>query len=128
MPNAGDATHDTHHGELVIEFVGASYAVASGRPLVSNLNLTVRAGETMVLLGRSGSGKSTTLKLINRMLDPTAGEVRVLNKLTTAWDETQLRRRIGYVIQDIGLFPHRTVARNIETVPRLLGWDPRKTA
>lgn len=108
--------------EAAIEFKGAAYSF-SDRPLIADLNLRVRTGETMVLLGRSGSGKSTTLKLINRMLDPTSGEVRVLGKRTTDWDATELRRRIGYVIQEIGLFPHRTVARNIETVPRLLGWD-----
>src|SRR5947209_16329091 len=98
--------------EPAIEFSGAAYAVSGGRALVSDVNLRIRTGETMVLLGRSGSGKSTTLKLINRMLDPTSGQVRVLGKVTIQWDATQLRRRIGYVIQDIGLFPHRRVARN----------------
>ncbi len=113
---------------VAIAFEAASYAAAGGAVLVSDINLQVRTGETLVLLGRSGSGKSTTLKLINRMLDPTAGEVRVLGKPTRAWEATELRRRIGYVIQDVGLFPHRTVARNVETVPRLLGWERERMA
>jgi|SRR5581483_3411528 len=128
MADRNDVVRNESSAQLAIEFVGAGYSTAGGRPLISDLNLRVRPGETMVLLGKSGSGKSTTLKLINRMLDPTVGEVRVLGKPTTSWDATQLRRQIGYVIQDIGLFPHRTVARNIETVPRLLGWERNRLA
>lgn len=123
MPDRSDTSHLTSSNEGVIEFVATSYATADGSALVSGLNLSIRSGETMILLGRSGAGKSTTLKLINRMLDPTSGQVRVLGKPTVDWEPTQLRRRIGYVIQEIGLFPHWTVARNIETVPRLLGWE-----
>ena len=118
-----DRSHSSHSNEVAIEFVAASYATVDGSALVTDLSLNVRSGETMILLGRSGAGKSTTLKLINRMLDPTSGQVRVLGKPTIDWEPTQLRRRIGYVIQEIGLFPHWTVARNIETVPRLLGWE-----
>jgi osmoprotectant transport system ATP-binding protein len=84
-------------------------------------------GETLVLLGRSGSGKTTTLKLINRLLEPTGGEVRVENKTTTVWDAIELRRHIGYVIQESGLFPHFTVERNIGLVPRLKRWPEEKT-
>jgi osmoprotectant transport system ATP-binding protein len=76
-----------------------------------------------VLLGRSGSGKTTTMKLINRLIDPTSGEVRVDGKPTIEWDPIRLRRRIGYVIQEVGLFPHLTVEENIGVVPRLEGWD-----
>jgi osmoprotectant transport system ATP-binding protein len=85
-------------------------------------------GETLVLLGRSGSGKTTTMKLINRLIDPTAGEVRVDGKATVEWDPIRLRRRIGYVIQEVGLFPHLTVEENIGVVPRLERWDPGRIA
>jgi osmoprotectant transport system ATP-binding protein len=84
----------------------------------------VEAGETLVLLGRSGSGKTTALKTVNAMLLPTAGEVFVEGRATTAWDPIRLRRRIGYVIQDSGLFPHYTVAQNVALVPRLERWRP----
>jgi osmoprotectant transport system ATP-binding protein len=87
------------------------------------LNLQIQRGETLVLLGRSGSGKTTTLKLINRLLVPTEGEVLVEGRATTAWDAIRLRRRIGYVIQEVGLFPHFTVERNVGLVPALEGWD-----
>jgi osmoprotectant transport system ATP-binding protein len=93
-----------------------------GRDLVTQLSFTVRTGETLVLLGRSGCGKSTTLKLINGLLMPSSGEIWVAGKSTTQWDLIQLRRQVGYVIQDIGLFPHFTVARNVGLVPSLLGW------
>ena len=91
-------------------------------------SLTSRSkpGETIVLLGRSGSGKTTALKMVNGLLLPTAGEVLVDGKPTTAWDPVGLRRRIGYVIQDVGLFPHFTVERNVGLVPRLEGWDEPK--
>ena len=93
----------------------------------SNLNSAVRAGAKLwCLLGRSGSGKTTTMKLINRLIDPTAGEVRVEGKPTVEWDPIRLRRRIGYVIQEIGLFPHLTVEENIGVVPRLEGWAPER--
>jgi osmoprotectant transport system ATP-binding protein len=78
------------------------------------------------LLGRSGSGKTTTMKLINRLIDPTSGEVRVERKATLDWDPIRLRRRIGYVIQEVGLFPHLTVEENIGVVPRLEGWAPAR--
>ncbi len=87
--------------------------------LLSRISLTVRRGETLVLLGRSGAGKTTALKLINRLLDPTEGEVRVEDRPTTEWNPFELRRHIGYVIQETGLFPHYTVEQNISVVPRL---------
>ena len=108
-----------------IEFAHTSFRL-NERPLLQELTLSVKQGETLVLLGRSGSGKTTTLKLINRLLLPTAGEVRVNGRLTTDWDPIQLRRSIGYVIQDGGLFPHFTVERNIALVPRIENWpQPR---
>ena len=105
-----------------IEFADVSFRLPDSRTLLSDLTLQVNRGETLVLLGRSGSGKTTTMKLINRLIDPTEGEVRVEGKSTLAWDPIQLRRRIGYVIQEIGLFPHLTVEENVGVVPRLEGW------
>jgi osmoprotectant transport system ATP-binding protein len=111
--------------EYVIEFRDVDFIV-SGKKLLANLNFCVRRGETLVLLGRSGSGKTTSMKLINRLIDPTSGEVRVEHKRTLEWDPIRLRRRIGYVIQEIGLFPHLTVEENIGVVPRLEGWPPER--
>jgi osmoprotectant transport system ATP-binding protein len=105
-----------------IEFDRVSFRL-NGRPLLENLSLVVNNGETVVLLGRSGSGKTTTLKLINGLLTPSEGEVRVSGRSTAKWDPIRLRRSIGYVIQDGGLFPHFTVERNIALVPSIEGWD-----
>jgi osmoprotectant transport system ATP-binding protein len=112
--------------EKSIEFHHVSFRLPDGKTLLSDLTLEVHRGETLVLLGRSGSGKTTTMKLINRLIDPTEGEVKVEGQSTFAWDPIQLRRRIGYVIQEIGLFPHLTVEENIGVVPRLLGWPPAR--
>src|SRR5271169_3003211 len=109
--------------EIVIECREAGYRLNGGRALISGLSLQVPRGETLVLLGRSGSGKTTTLKLINRLLDPTEGEVLVEGRATTAWDPIRLRRHIGYVIQEVGLFPHFNVERNVGLVPALEGWE-----
>lgn len=114
-PSAGQQT--------VIECRGVGYRLDGGRALLADLNLQIQQGETLVLLGRSGSGKTTTLKLINRLLEPTEGEVLVEGRATTAWDPIRLRRRIGYVIQEVGLFPHFTVERNVGLVAALEGWD-----
>jgi osmoprotectant transport system ATP-binding protein len=103
----------------VIEFRNVSFQLNSGQPLLSGINLTIQRGETLVLLGRSGSGKTTALKLINRLLEPTAGAVRVEGRSTQEWDPIALRRRIGYVIQEVGLFPHFTIERNVGVVPWL---------
>jgi osmoprotectant transport system ATP-binding protein len=105
----------------LVEFRNVSYEIA-GKQILSAINFSVEAGETLVLLGRSGSGKSTALKLTNGMLFPTGGEVLVEGRSTRAWDPIKLKRHIGYVIQDVGLFPHFTVARNVGLVPRLEGW------
>jgi osmoprotectant transport system ATP-binding protein len=96
------------------------------RPLLRDITFSVAQGETLVLLGRSGSGKTTTLKLINALRMPTKGGVRVRGKRTSDWDPIQLRRGIGYVIQDGGLFPHFTVERNIALVPSIEGWEPER--
>jgi len=106
----------------VIELRRAGFRLPGGRALLSEIDLSVGRGETLVLLGRSGSGKTTFLKLINRLLDPTEGQVLVEGRATAEWDAIQLRRRIGYVIQETGLFPHFTIERNVGVVPRLEGW------
>jgi osmoprotectant transport system ATP-binding protein len=108
----------------VIEFRDVFYKLPTGQQILSGLNLSVERGETLVLLGRSGSGKTTTLKLVNRLVLPTQGEVRV-NGVAAGEDVIRLRRSMGYVIQEIGLFPHFTVERNIGVVPSIEGW-PRE--
>lgn len=120
-------TNATHDGPA-IEFLDVSFQFNDGPPLLNRLSLKVGTGETLVLLGRSGSGKTTALKLVNRLLQPTLGRVRVQGVATTAWDAIRLRRRIGYVIQEAGLFPHFTVARNIALVPTLENWEPARIA
>jgi osmoprotectant transport system ATP-binding protein len=102
---------------------GASAKNSTERVLVSDISLAIQPGETMVLLGRSGSGKTTLLRLINRMLTPSAGRVLVKGRATTEWNAIELRRSIGYVIQEAGLFPHFTVAENIALVPTLNKWE-----
>jgi osmoprotectant transport system ATP-binding protein len=94
----------------------------NGKPLVDGISFSVGAGETLVLLGRSGSGKTTTLKLVNRLLIPTAGDVRIAGEPAAAVPATALRRRMGYVIQEVGLFPHFSVAANVGLLPRLERW------
>src|SRR5512141_280466 len=106
----------------LVEFRGVFYEI-SGRPILQDLSLSVEAGESLVLLGRSGSGKTTALKMINGMLFPTGGQVLVDGRATTDWDPIKLRRRIGYVIQEVGLFPHFTVGDNVGLVPKLEGWS-----
>jgi osmoprotectant transport system ATP-binding protein len=95
-------------------------------PAVSDLSLDVRDGEIVVLLGPSGCGKTTTLRLINRLIEPSAGRIFLSGEDVTKVDPDQLRRRIGYVIQQIGLFPHMTIADNISLIPRTLGWDNKR--
>ena len=117
----------TQDNNLAIEFRGVSYRIETGQLLLENLNLQVRRGETLVLLGRSGSGKTTTLKLINGLLKPTQGQVLVEGRATADADPIRLRRRIGYVIQEVGLFPNLTVERNVGLVPRLENWSAERT-
>jgi osmoprotectant transport system ATP-binding protein len=106
-----------------IEFERVEFRYPGGPLLLDELSLTIETGETLALVGRSGLGKSTILKLINQLLLPVAGRVRVEGRATTEWDSIRLRRRIGYVLQEVGLFPHLTIARNVGIVPRLEGWD-----
>jgi len=105
----------------VLRFAGVHYRV-NGRDILNDLSFEVEPGKTLVLLGRSGSGKTTALKMVNALVMPTSGEVLVENRATTEWNPIELRRRIGYVIQKTGLFPHFTVAQNVAVVPRLLEW------
>ena len=107
----------------LVSFRNVSYRVG-GKDILRDFSLDVDAGETIVLLGRSGSGKTTALKMVNSLLSPSAGDVVVEGTTTTSWDLIRLRRRIGYVIQEAGLFPHFTVAENVGLVPRLEGGAP----
>jgi osmoprotectant transport system ATP-binding protein len=111
---------------LALECRSVTYRLPTGVALVSCLNLQVQSGETLVLLGRSGSGKTTTLKLVNRLLEPTEGEIFISGRSSSAWDPIQLRRGIGYVIQDAGLFPHWNVERNVALVPHLERWPEER--
>jgi osmoprotectant transport system ATP-binding protein len=112
---------------IAIRFEGVH---ASRGPLVvlRGFDLDISAGETVALVGRSGAGKSTILKLINRLLMPSAGDVLVESRSTSAWDPFELRRHIGYVMQEVGLFPHMSIAENVAVVPRLSGWAPARIA
>jgi osmoprotectant transport system ATP-binding protein len=114
--------------DAVIEFRDVSYESPNGQAVLSGLNLQVQRGETLVLLGRSGSGKTTSLKLVNRLLVPARGDVYVEGKVAAKKQEdvVRLRRGIGYVIQEVGLFPHFTVGRNVGLVPRIEGWPENK--
>lgn len=105
----------------LVEFCDVGYEIA-GKAILSHLSFAVEAGETLVLLGRSGSGKTTALRMTNGMLFPTSGQVLVEGRRTQDWDPIRLKRRIGYVIQEVGLFPHFTVAQNVGLAPRLEGW------
>src|SRR3954470_14279667 len=116
---------DTKREIIRLDTVG--YTVG-GTVILTDLNLEIYEGEVLVLLGESGCGKTTTLKLINRLIDPTAGEVLVEGRATVDWDAIRLRRRTGYVIQEAGLFPHFTIARNVGLVPTLEGWDAARIA
>ncbi len=109
----------------LIEFRGVSHAYGD-RPVLAGLDLAVAAGESLALVGRSGAGKSTVLKLINRLLLAQQGAVVVEGRDTRDWDPIRLRRRTGYVLQDIGLFPHLTVEQNVTLVPRLEGWPEQR--
>ena len=119
-----DSSKDT------IEFRDVSYHINDipTGAILSNISLSIPRGETLVLLGRSGSGKTTFLKLINGMLLPSNGSILVHDRSTIEWDPIRLRRGIGYVIQEAGLFPHFTVAENVALVPTLEKWDPARTA
>jgi osmoprotectant transport system ATP-binding protein len=106
----------------VVQFENVGYRYPNGGSVVDNFTLSVDRGEVIVLVGRSGAGKSTILKLVNRMVMPGSGVVRVEGRDTRDWHPIRLRRRIGYVLQDVGLFPHMTVEENVSLLPRLEGW------
>src|SRR3954470_886661 len=112
----------------MIRLDGVSKHFPNGTVAVQDLSLDVGEGETCVLVGPSGCGKTTTMKMINRLVEPTSGRILLDGEDVTKVDPVKLRRRMGYVIQNVGLFPHRTVAQNVATVPGLLGWDRRRTA
>ena len=119
--------NDAAANNQLVQFQNVNFTLpTAAAPIISDLNLSVARGETLVLLGESGCGKTTTLKLVNRLFEPSGGEVRVEGKTTTSWDPIILRRRIGYVIQEGGLFPHFTIARNVGLVPALAGWEPKR--
>jgi osmoprotectant transport system ATP-binding protein len=107
----------------MISLRAVSKVYSGGATAVDDLSLDIERGETLVLVGESGCGKTTTLKLINRLVEPTRGEVRVDGRDVSSIDPNALRRSIGYVFQGIGLFPHRNIAENVAAVPELLGWE-----
>src|ERR1051326_5297572 len=112
-------------GVLALDRVSKRYP--NGQVAVGDLSLEVGDGETCVLVGPSGCGKTTTLRMVNRMVEPTSGRILLDGEDVTKIDPGRLRLRMGYVIQQVGLFPHLTVADNVATVPRLLGWDRERT-
>jgi osmoprotectant transport system ATP-binding protein len=106
----------------MVQFEDVGFNYPNGGPVVGGLTLSIDPGEVVVLVGRSGAGKSTILKLVNRVILPRSGVVRVEGRDTREWNSIKLRRRIGYVLQEIGLFPHMTVEENVGLVPRLEHW------
>ncbi len=112
----------TIENHAAIEFRNVSFRLGNGREILQDLNFQIKRGETLVLLGRSGSGKTTTLKLINRLHEPSSGDVLVNGESTRNTDVIRLRRSVGYAIQEVGLFPHFTVAGNIGVVPQIENW------
>ncbi len=121
----GSEERETKDAGTIVDFRGVGYTI-DGVAILDDLNLKIETGEVLVLLGESGCGKTTTLKLINRLIEPTTGEVLVNGKSTLEWDMISLRRHIGYVLQDGGLFPHFTVGENAGLVPVISGWDEAK--
>lgn len=112
---------------MLIEFDRVSFAYPGRVPVLKGITLSVESGDVCALVGRSGVGKTTLLKLVNRLLLPTSGVVRVEGRATTEWDPIRLRRRTGYVFQDVGLFPHLTIEDNVSIVPTLEKWPASKT-
>jgi len=110
----------------VIQFRDVGYGTADNREVLANLSFEVFAGEILVLLGRSGSGKTTALKLVNKLLHNQRGNITIEGRSTGEWDTIQLRRHIGYAIQEVGLFPHYTIARNIGLVPEIEKWPAER--
>jgi osmoprotectant transport system ATP-binding protein len=115
----------TENERAIVEFSGVGYQI-NGTKILDDLNLQINKGEVLILLGESGCGKTTTLKLINRLIEPTSGEVLVEGKRTIDWNAINLRRRIGYVLQEAGLFPHFSIEENVALVPDLEDWEENK--
>ena len=115
-------------GRQLISFESVTKRFPDGTTAVDNVDFEVPEGDLTVLVGPSGCGKTTTLRMINRMIEATSGHIVVDGRDVATVDPPELRRRIGYVIQQIGLFPHRTIGENIATVPELTGWDKRRTS
>jgi osmoprotectant transport system ATP-binding protein len=111
-----------------IEFRGVTFARPLRPPILDRFSLTVESGEVIALVGRSGAGKSTLLKLINRLLEPDEGAILVDGRDTREWPPIQLRRRVGYVLQEVGLFPHMSIGDNVAVVPRLERWPRERIA
>ena len=111
-----------------VEFREVSFGHSRQIPILDGFTLAVDAGEVVALVGASGAGKTTALKLVNRLLVPDAGTVWVQGRDTSEWDPIRLRRAVGYVIQEVGLFPHLTVADNIAVVPRLERWEESRVS
>jgi osmoprotectant transport system ATP-binding protein len=127
-PTATDENHAIEFDRVTFRHAGHQSNRNSGEALIlDNFSLAIERGETLALVGRSGMGKTTILKLINRLLLPQSGAVRVEGRATTDWDAIRLRRHIGYVLQEVGLFPHMTIGRNVAVVPRLEGWAEDRT-
>src|SRR3954447_20354649 len=112
---------------FMIRLIGVGKTYPGGTVAVRELDLDVPRGELVTLVGPSGCGKSTTLKMINRLIEPTTGRIELDGEDVTHINAVKLRQRIGYVIQQIGLFPHQTIRTNVATVPKLLGWDKKRT-
>ncbi|MCU1688176.1 MAG: opuCA [Pseudonocardiales bacterium] len=117
----------TASGAASIELDGIGKRYPNGTIAVDSLSLTIPAGEICMLVGPSGCGKTTSMKMINRLIEPTSGRIVLNGEDVTKGDPVQLRRQIGYVIQNVGLFPHRTIEQNIATVPGLLKWDRKRS-
>ncbi len=111
---------------MLVHFDEVEFRRPGRPPILTRLNLSIDSGEMVALVGRSGAGKTTLLKLVNRLLLPTSGTVSVEGRDTRAWDGIALRRRIGYVFQEVGLFPHMTIEENVSIVPRLDGWPAER--
>jgi osmoprotectant transport system ATP-binding protein len=116
-----------HPGVSMVSFEAVDYGYPGQPSILARLSLEVAPGEVVALVGRSGAGKSTILKLVNGLLRPSSGSVRVEGRDTREWDGIRLRRRIGYVLQEVGLFPHMTVAANVGLMPRLERWPRERT-
>jgi osmoprotectant transport system ATP-binding protein len=117
-----------HQPSLPVSRRASARRADDGPPVLAHVTLSVNRGETVALVGRSGAGKSTLLRLVNRLLTPSAGRVTVDGRDTREWDPIRLRRQVGYVIQDVGLFPHMTIAENVAVVPGLEGWPDARIA